>query len=410
MNILFISHRIPYPPNKGDKIRSYNILKYLAEKHTVYLACLIDNDEDIENIEPLSRMVEKLYWERITPFVKKVTSCIHLLGKKPLSAPYFYSNSLQHRIDALLDNTQIDAVFCFSSPTAEYIFRSRHYHGSLQKANRCMDLIDMDSDKWHQYARTSAWPMKWVYQREAETLLAYEKRITREFDTVLLVTKAERNFFKTQIQADNVIALSNGVDLVHFHPGFKSNIQKDGPVLVFTGAMDYRPNIEAVQWFTYHVLPVIQQKISGVRFYIIGSRPDQNVESLAKQKGVKVVGYVEDVRDYFSMADVCVIPLHIARGLQNKVLEAMAMGRPVVCTSQAFEGIEAMPGEHLLIADDPETFAQNVIELLTNNEKASLLGVQARQCIEANYTWQQNLAVLEGLLTRNSEENIDNNG
>ena len=410
MNILFISHRIPYPPNKGDKIRSFHILKYLAERHSVYLACLIDAREDLENIGPLSNMTEELYWEEINPAAKKTASLLYFGSHTPLSIPYFYAGRLQKRIDALLDKTRMEAIFCFSSPTAEYVFRSRHYKNDLQKATWCMDLIDMDSEKWHQYALAGSVPMKWIYQREAKTLLAYEKRISREFDSLLLVSKAERDFFKTRVSADNVIALSNGVDQVHFHPGFASSLPKEGPSLVFTGAMDYRPNIEAVKWFTYNVLPKVRNKITDVRFYIVGSKPGRDVKSLAREKGVHVIGYVNDVRDYIAMADVCVVPLHIARGLQNKVLEAMAMGRPVVCTSQAFEGIEATPGEHLLTADDAETFCQTILDLLTDNKKASQFGVRARKCIEANYSWPQNLAVLDGLLDRPPRKNRENEG
>jgi sugar transferase (PEP-CTERM/EpsH1 system associated) len=402
MNILFISHRIPYPPNKGDKIRSFNILKYLAEKHTVYLACLIDEKEDLDNIEPLRNITVDVYWEKINPAVKKSACLKYLGGRKPLSVPYFYVTKLQQRIDALLDTIPVDAVFCFSSPTAEYLFRSRHYNGVLQRAIWCMDLIDVDSDKWHQYALAGSIPMKWVYQREAKTLLAYEKRISLEFDSVLLVSKAERDFFKNRIHADNITALSNGVDQEHFQPGFKSNLPKTGPSLVFTGAMDYRPNSEAVQWFANHVLPIVLEKIPSVHFYVVGNRPDRKVKSLNGKNGVNVVGYVKDVRDYIAIADVCVIPLHIARGLQNKVLEAMAMAKPIVCTSQAFEGIEAIPGEHLLVADASAAFARKVTELLDDNTLASKIGSQARRCVEEKYSWQRNLSILDRLFSKNS--------
>jgi sugar transferase (PEP-CTERM/EpsH1 system associated) len=391
---------MPYPPNKGDKIRSYNILRHLSQSHEVYLASHIDEPDDLQYLPTLKPMVRELHCDVIQRVPKKLLSSLALLRSKPISVSYFYSRKVQKWIDALLDRVDIDAVFCFSSPSAEYLFRSRHYNGKLKQMRRVMDFIDVDSYKWRQYAERSKGPMKLIYGLEANFLQQYENRIADEFDRLLLVSESENSLFTRHVPTSKSGAMCNGVDLDFFSPAFCSPPENGrDPMLVFTGVMDYWPNVDAVDWFARNVLPRIQAAFPNAVFCIVGSRPSPSVQRLAKDfPGVQVTGYVEDIRTYIAAADACVIPLRIARGIQNKVLEAMAMGKPVICTSQALEGIDAAPGQDVMVADDPEAFSNAVIHLLKDKPCCEQMGRQARIFVESKFSWQSNLAPLDVML------------
>jgi sugar transferase (PEP-CTERM/EpsH1 system associated) len=263
-----------------------------------------------------------------------------------------------------------------------------------------MDFIDMDSYKWRQYAQEATRPMRWIYQHEAKYLMAYEAKIANAFQHVFFVTEAEKNLFLHHIPCDNAKAIGNGVDLGFFHPSHESPLKKNGPALVFTGAMDYPPNIEGISWFSEKIFPLVRKTVPDLFLYVVGSRPTEKVLRLDRQAGVRVTGYVEDIRDYLAMADICIAPLRIARGIQNKVLEAMAMGKATVCTPEALEGIPARPGEHLVVADGEEPFAAQLVRLLTDRAAAAHLGKQARCFIEKEFSWDAQLTPLDTFFSR----------
>lgn len=403
--ILFICHRIPAPPNKGDKIRSFNIIKNLAENNNIHLAFLIDNEADIQNLNLLERFAQNIYYDTISPKIKKISSFIRaLLSSQPVSVPYFYSKKLQKKIDYVLDTHPIDCVFCYSSPTAEYLYRSRHRNGLLKKIPWVMDLIDVDSHKWRQYAGNTSQPLKWLYRREAELLLQYEIEIVQNFQHTLLVSESEKQLFHQYYSTLKIQAVSNGVDLVHFAPGQGAPPPYSSPSLVFTGAMDYWPNIDGVTWFVESIFPLIQREIPNVQFHIVGSNPASEVIRLGQIEGVHVTGFVNDVRDYLALADICVIPLRIARGIQNKVLEAMAMGKAVVCSPGALEGIAADPGKDVLVSESSADFAHSVVTILKNPNLQEMLGKQARLCMQQKYEWSKTLENLNHLLTGELEK------
>ncbi len=398
MKVIFVCHRIPYPPNKGDKIRSYNLLKYLSRHHDVYLFCLIDDSKDIEHVAPVRTLVKDVFFDVINPGLKKITGSAALLKGRPISTRYFYSTKLQNELDDLLDRKPADLIFCFCSPTAEYVFHSRHYRKGLRGVARVMDLVDVDSEKWRDYAARTRWPLSLIYSMEARYLARYEARIAEEFDRIFLVSEPEKALFLQKNKANNVTALSNGVDLDHFSPDYKPQIEGKSPALVFTGAMDYWPNIDGVVWFATEVFPKIREEFPTATFFIVGGNPAPDVKSLSRIDGVKVTGFVKDVRDYIAIADACVVPLRIARGIQNKVLEAMAMGKPVVTTSRAAEGISAEPGREFLLADRRDEFISAVKRILSDGALCSTLSACARQLVERDYRWERRLAKLDKFL------------
>jgi len=398
VRVLFLAHRIPFPPNKGDKIRAFNVLKYLTKRHEVYLACLVDDESDLQFVPEIDQRVNRLVFDRIRPRVKKLLALRGLLQSCPITVGYFYTPVLQRQVDDIIDAVDIDAFVCSSSPMAEYLFRSRHADAKIRAGIKVMDLIDVDSYKWWQYAEQSPVWTSWIYRYEAEYLAEYEKRIARIFDHVLVVSEQEKSLFPGGGNTPNLKAMSNGVDLEFFKSDQLGTHVPARPTLVFTGAMDYRPNIDGIRWFVESVFPRIQVAVPGVELLIVGNKPTPEVVRLGRVRGVVVTGFVEDVREYLARASVCVVPLRVARGIQNKVLEAMAMGRAVVCTPQAHEGIRATSGKELVVAEGTDDFSAATIDLLSDQGKAERLGLAARQCVEREYSWEDNLRLLDRIL------------
>jgi sugar transferase (PEP-CTERM/EpsH1 system associated) len=369
------------------------VLRHLAKHHQVFLATLVDDAADLAHLDELRKLGAVVLHSRIDQPGRRLLSTMALLTGEPITLRYFYRRGLQAELDDLLDRERIDAVFCSSSPMAEYVFRSRHAEAQLRDATRVMDLIDIDSYKWAQYAaRSPAW-MAWIYRREARVLAGYEQRIAREFNHLYVVSDQEREFFPGGAPA-NLRAMANGVDLQFFSPAFAPSKPLAAPAVVFTGAMDYWPNVEGIRWFVTQVWPAVRRQLPDSRLYIVGNRPDAEVTRLAGANGVTVTGFVPDTRDYIAGAGVCIAPLRIARGIQNKVLEAMAMGKAVVATPDAFEGVQAVSGRDIVVAGDANAFAGEVLALLRDPSRAQGLGRHARQCVESSYSWERNLARL----------------
>jgi sugar transferase (PEP-CTERM/EpsH1 system associated) len=426
MEILYIAHRIPYPPNKGDKIRSFNEIKYLSTNHEVDLACLADNPADLKYVNELRTYCKRVCVMPLNRTARKLRSMTSLIGKKPLSVGYFYSYALQRTIGHWLSTNAYDAIICFSSPMADYLFHSPYFASRLsaQPATRnaqsnklatrnlelgtpklIMDFCDVDSDKWLQYSSRCPFPFNLVYRIENRRLLNYEKKINFHFDQSVFVSQQEADlFYRLCPETRNVSVIPNGVDSEYFSP--KPNKpnepnkpkQPNKPLLLFTGAMDYYANVDGVTWFCNEIFPMIKRDFPESQFCIVGSNPHPRVKDLANHDSVRVTGFVEDIRLYYQTADVCVIPLRLARGVQNKVLEAMAMAKPVVTTTRAIEGIHAIPEEHVLIEDTGPSFSGAVSNLLKNQDLGTRLGARARAFVKANYAWPTHMKKFETLL------------
>jgi sugar transferase (PEP-CTERM/EpsH1 system associated) len=394
MRVLLLTHRLPFPPNKGDKIRSFNLLSYLARRHELYVVSLVDDKKDLIHVPEIAARVRLFVYAVIGRKLRRILSLRGLFCRQSVTITYFYSPLLQRRIDSLIDAVSFDCYFCFSSPMAEYLFRSRHVSGKIAGALRVMDLIDVDSYKWRQYANQAPFRQAWVYRLEAVYLSAYERRIAAEFDRLFVVSEQERSLFPGKAGTCGLRVLSNGVDLEFFNPRYVPLRRIGAACLVFTGMMDYWPNIEGIKWFVERILPRIRELVPDSQLYVVGNRPTAEVRKLARCKGVTVTGFVDDVRDYLAGASVCIVPLRIARGIQNKVLEAMAMGKPVVTTRQAFTGVCAVPGEDIVVADGEDEFVQAVVGLLRDSACAERIGAHARACVERHYSWNSSLGRL----------------
>jgi sugar transferase (PEP-CTERM/EpsH1 system associated) len=390
--ILFLAHRIPFPPNRGDKIRSWHLLREIARWARVHLACFADDQEDAAHLAGLrAALGGQLGDARVeVRSVSRPAAALRALRTgRPMSLTAFESAGLQQFVAAKLP--AVDAVYAFSGQMAQFV--------PARAAPRfVMDFVDVDSAKFAAYAEEARGPMRFVYAREAKKLLAYEADVASRADASLFVSEAEAALFRRRTRAAGVRALANGIDSDFFDPGagfpsVPAEQRGEGPLLLFTGQMDYRPNVDAVRWFATEVLPLLP----GARFAIAGRNPAPEVLALADPR-VKVTGAVDDMRSWLAAADAVVAPLRIARGVQNKVLEAMAMERPVVASPAAFEGIEAEPGRHLLVADGPIATAEAVKGLLSDPARARELGRAARRLVATTCRWEARLAPLRELL------------
>lgn len=402
-DILMLCHRIPFPPDKGDKIRSFNMLKFLANKgFRIHLGALVDEPEDARYLSHLEELCASVHLVSVTARTAKLGSVAGVLRGTSMSVEYFYHADLQKWTDSVLARESIQAVLCICAPMAEYIFRTPSFMESGNTPRLLLDFMDVDSEKWREYAHSGNWLMRGVYALESAMLRRYEARIADIFDVSLLVSDAERDVFRSVVLEKNsaaakrVIGLTNGVDTEYFSP---VPVVRNH-MMVFCGAMDYLPNVDAVEWFARSVFPLVQAQLPDARFTIVGSKPVERVKALESLRGVRVTGRVPDVRPYVHEAGLSVVPLRIARGVQNKVLEAMAMGCPVLATPEALEGVRVTKGHDVLEAPaEATTFAKAVLKFFAAPpEHGAALGKNARDTIEREYTWASSLEALRGLV------------
>lgn len=383
MKILYLSHKIPYPPNRGGKIRPFYTISHLSKQHSVVVACLLESKNEFEYIEPLQKICAGVHAVFLSPVTSILRTPWYLFTNKPFTLPYFYSPKLKKVIDELLKKESFDLILVHSSSMAQYVI---DYSG----IPKIMDFVDVDSDKWRQYSIYSNLPFSLVYHLEWLRLKKYEIAIGNSFEHCIFTSKFEEEIFKKYINNEQIpiTIVPNGVDFEYFKPTTQAY---EPNTLILTGKMDYFPNVDGALYFSHHILPLIREDIPDVKFYIVGLAPTKAIQKLGKDKNIIVTGYVKDVRPYLQKASVCVVPLRIARGIQNKILEAMAMGLPVVTTSKPFEGINATPNQDLFVEDNPYEFAKRTIELLKDAELRNKVSLLARKKVVETHNWSVNI-------------------
>jgi len=387
-DLLFLVHRIPYPPNKGDKIRSFELLRFLSARYRVHLATFVDDPGDWQYQKNVEDFCTSAFFAELGSGLDRIWSLRGLLAGKALTLPYYYNRAIEHWVEETIRRYRIERILVFSSAMAQYVLNDEY-----NNKQKVIDFVDVDSDKWRQYAENKALPARWIYQREARRLAGFEKAIARSFDACLFVSKNEAELFRTMLPDDGqaIDFVRNGVDTDYFRtdPKRESPFPGTQKPLVFTGVMDYWANVEGVTWFVKHVLPAVRQCYPDAKFYIVGMRPSEQVRRLEQLDGVVVTGGVPDVRPYLQHATAVVVPLRIARGIQNKVLEAMAMARPVVATPQAMEGINAQEQDGVLIAGESSAFSDRVKQVI---EKPTLeTWGKGRDFVCQHFDWDKSL-------------------
>jgi polysaccharide biosynthesis protein PslH len=374
--ILFLAHRIPYPPDRGDRIRSWHVLKALAKLAPVHVAALIDDEADRQHVAMVESVAAGVLVERRNP--SRASAVLRALASgKPASVAAFDNALLRDTVKTFVARAAVDTIYAFSGQMAQYV--PRDFRGRF-----VMDFVDMDSAK---FAALGGF----ANGEEAKRLKAFEIATARRADVSLFVSTAEADLF-TRETGCRASVLENGIDLAHFASDKGVPVDAQRPLIVFTGQMDYAPNVAAVTGFVLDVLP----RVPSATFAIVGRAPSAEVRALAGDR-VIVTGEVPDTRPWLAAADVVVAPLKLARGIQNKVLEAMAMGKPVVVSSGAAQGIDAVDGRDLIVADDP---ADVIISLLRDPERMRRIGLSARARMVARYGWDAQMVPLAGFVGR----------
>jgi sugar transferase (PEP-CTERM/EpsH1 system associated) len=397
LKILFLSHRIPFPPNKGEKIRTFHQLKHLVDAgHQVSVIAPYEDDSELDFFKAL----EQQYCEKVIGIklgAKPRRLITGIISGKALSVSNFYSKALQLLLDGLLNQHQFDVIICTASSMAEYIFKSSTLT-THKPPVLLMDFMDLDSDKWRQYAQRSAYPMKWVYLRETKLIGKFEQQIAQTFNACFFITEAEKALFcKTIGKVDNIYAVENGMDTQVFKPAVNKVIPEQ-PILLFTGVMDYAPNVDAVVWFVDNIWQQVLKKWPQAQFYIAGMSPSDKVKALEVNQGIVVTGFVDDILPYFDKASVFVGPFRIARGVQNKVLQAFACGLPVVSTAMGAEGIRCKDGESILIAHTADEFMQKLTVLHEDKILVKTMTDNALNIIQQHYAWDGVLQPFDDVL------------
>ncbi|MEM6639945.1 MAG: TIGR03087 family PEP-CTERM/XrtA system glycosyltransferase [Pseudomonadota bacterium] len=394
-SLLFLCHRIPYPPNKGDKIRSYNLLRWLAQRYDVSLGAFVDDEADWAHTDRLDALCARTFFAPMPTGLSRLWRAgTAVLRGDAISAALYRHKGMTDFVGDVLNDAPASDVLVFSSAMGV------HTTALPDAARLLVDFVDVDSEKWRQYSGEQAWPMSWLYRREARTLFSHDLALAHRAAHNFFVSEKEAALFRSLAPsvASTTSALANGVDAAFFDAkgGLASPFKAEESSVVFTGAMDYWPNADAVVWFVEEVMPHLRERASNVTFYIVGANPTARVRRL-QARDIVVTGTVDDIRPYIGCADVIVAPLRVARGVQNKVLEAMAMSRRVVTTPAGAEGIDAVNDEHYCVRETGDDMAV-AIEALLGDPSTTQIGRAARDYVLEKFGWEQCLSVLSGHL------------
>lgn len=392
--LLYLVHRLPFPPNKGDKISSNNMLNYFSGRWRVHLGTFVDDPEDWQYVNIVKEKCEDSCIVDLPRYRRVTGSLAGLVTGQALSLSYYGNAELQAWVRASIERECPDAVLIFSGVMGRFVKGLLPEHVPV-----VFDAEDVDSEKWRSYAQAKQWPLSWLYEREANKLLAYEREMAASTHVSIFVSPEEAALFKQLApeSAEKVHYRTQGVDSAYFDPAlsYENPYQPGQKVLVFTGAMDYWPNVDAVKWFCEHALRAVRESEPDFLFCIVGMKPSDEVLQLGKLDGVRVTGGVPDVRPYLHHALAACLPLQIARGIQNKALEAMSMTLPVLATQDALLGIVDYPEVLSIVANDPAAMIAAALELLAAPRQINNAG---RACVLEHYNWDTNLRRMEGFL------------
>lgn len=395
MKILFVCHRFPYPPNRGGKIRPFHMIQHLGKSHEVIVASLAHTENELKEGEPLKNYCQEVIAEVVPDRVRWTQAALALLSSTPSSVAYFYSSSLAGKIREACQRHKFDAIIVHCAFAAQYV-------RDIPCPFKMLDFGDVDSVKWLDYSEHRSFPLATGYRIEAQKLRRFEIETAGKFDLCTATTRGEVEEVRRLTPSSPTAVIPNGVDLNYFH--FRPESPRKSSVIVFLGRMDYYPNIDGVQLFASAIFPRVRKIVPQAEFRIVGSNPSAPIQQLAKIPGITVTGHVADVRPHLLDAAVAVAPLRIARGTQNKILQFLAMGIPVVTTTQAAKGVEAEPGRDFLVADEPQAFADEVVRLLKDPGLRDNLADAGRRPLATAHSWPASMKILDRLLENRSTE------
>lgn len=390
MKILYVCHRFPYPPKRGGKIRPFNMIRHLSAQHEVTVASLARSPAEAADAQGIAPFCKRFEIGLVRNPVQALRMVARLPTPIPSSMGFFYSPDLAARIRSLLAGERFDLIFVHCSSVAQYV----EDVGDIPKI---LDFGDMDSQKWFEYAGAKPFPLSLGYRLEGWKMERAERRLARRFDLCTATTRAEwetLESYGTGVPSD---WFPNGVDHQYFSPTAEPY---DADTLCFVGRMDYYPNQECMFDFCRNTLPLLQSRRPGTKLLIVGADPSPAVRKLSELPGVTVTGSVPDVRPYVQRSACMIAPLNIARGTQNKILEGMAMGVPVVTSRVAAGGVDAQDENHFLVCDDREAYVRAICRLMNEPTERQRLAIAGRERILSHHAWDQSMRRLDRIIER----------
>ena len=395
-DIVFLSQRVPHPPDRGDRISTYHILRHFREQGgRIRVGCFAEDDRDMDAVAELRGMVDEVVAPRINPALRKLTCLRGLATGSALTLPYFASHELTRAMARWMNERPPQLAFHYSSSMGQYSL-------PYDRLARVMHFAELDSDKWRQYAARSGTLGRFVYRREARLLLEFERKLARSFDASLVVSEIERELFRECIPDVDPFVVPNGVDVDAF--SMRDPAAREPHTVVFTGVMDYEPNVDGVLWFVQAAWQRVRNRFPDARLLVVGNRPVPKICELRGRDGIEVTGWVKETQPWFDRAAVAIAPLRLARGIQNKVLEAMSMGVPVVATPQAAQGLGSIDAETLTVAQNEHAITDAVIRFLEDPATARATGSRAARFVRTHFRWEHMLARLDAVLAKIATE------
>ncbi|MBA3971221.1 MAG: glycosyltransferase [Bacteroidetes bacterium] len=384
MKLFVLLSRVPYPLEKGDKLRAFNQIKELSKKHQIILFALNDQKLDDKALAELKKYCAAISIIKFSKFTIFFNLLRAFFNGQPLQVGYFYFNKAQKKVDELIKKHKPDHIYCQLIRTAKYVKK-------YPEIPKTLDYMDVFSKGIERRKTTDPFYMKPVLGMEYRRLIRYERKVFDRFNNKTIISAQDKELIPHK-EKHKIVVVANGVDTSYFKP---IQVKKDFELL-FNGNMNYPPNIESVEYLVQKVMPYVWHKLPNTRLLISGASPSADVLDLASDK-VVVSGWVEDIRNNFARSKILVAPMQISIGLQNKLLEAMAMQIPCITSSLANNALGAKPGDEILVADTPEQYARHIIYLLQNEAKARQIALKAFDFV-GKFNWQSTTAILERIM------------
>jgi sugar transferase (PEP-CTERM/EpsH1 system associated) len=376
MKILFLTSRFPYPPIRGDKIRVFNQIRELSKNHEIVLATYATPD-DGRYYEPLKKYVKRIERVPFKKFRAYLNAGAAVFSKSPLQVAYYSSPGMRATVERLISEEDPDIIHA-------HLIRMAPYALGYPEIPKVLDICDSMTLNYEHFLKYRGGLTRLLYALEKTRTKEYESTVPYDFDANLVVSPHDHDFISGLCPDARIEVVPMGVDTSYFKP---AEGKREDNLMAFMGTMSYFPNIDAMTWFGHDILPIIRRTVPHAKLSIVGSDPTEEVEELAGDPAITVTGYVDDVRPFVAPATAFVCPIRAATGLNTKVLEAMAMGLPVIATPEACEGIGVDDGVNVLYANDPMTFSERVIEVLQNHEFGRSIGLAGREHVKKQFTW-----------------------
>ena len=377
MRILLLTSRLPFPPNRGDRLRVYNFVKTMAQQHELFLISFINDDREEDNLPHLREFFQKIVLIPKSRFSSLLTVGLNLWRPEPLQVLYYRSKKMRQAVEKGLNEWNIDLIYT-------HLFRMAPYAVDAKNTYNILDLTDAISLEIARSLPYRRFISRIIYGMELDRIKHYEQGIASEFDECWLISQTDVDEIAQGHSDHNFVVISNGVDLLKFHP--IPGIEEPGTI-AFVGHLGVFHNIDAARFLVQEVLPLVETSFASARLEIIGADPVDEIRALQKPDKVIIPGFVSDLNVALNRAAIFIAPLRFAAGVQNKVLEAMAAGRAVITTSIVAEGMKAIPGRDLLVADSAPEIAALAVDLLNFPDKRRALGERARSFVEVHFNW-----------------------